>query len=340
VRLVVVRGEQPLDLGSQRRIIGARRRQVGTAVSGRQVECRVEHRLDGAPALGRHRGRDGHAPASGGRMLRRTRQRPPATGDASTAWPASSACSQARAFTQSRRTVRSVTPRMAGDLLLRQPAEEAQLHHPREPLGEGGQPPERLVERDELLGALLDRHLHVVERERGDAAAALARAVPARVLDEHLPHGPRGDGEEVPAVAHVEAPGVGQLEVGLVHERRGGERVPARAHASLAAELRAGDRAQVLVHERVDALQGVRVARVMRLQQGRHRPRLHLGVADDRAQHVAAGRRRLRPGHSRGTHGALTGHSRGTHGARPAPRRAPPARRDRPVRRVRTRTRR
>src|SRR5690606_13439216 len=65
---------------------------------------------------------------------------------------------------------------------------------------ERGEPNQRLVEGDDLGGALGGEEAGLVERERPAAPAALLGAAAAGVVHEHLPHRLRGHTEEVGAV--------------------------------------------------------------------------------------------------------------------------------------------
>ena len=126
--------------------------------------------------------------------------------------------------------------------------------------------PLALAERAELLEGFVERQQvdSVPEIARGirqrDAlvcAAALLRARAPRMVDEHAPDGLRRDREEVRPPLPIRALLVDEPHVGLVHERRGLQRVvrPLLTQAAL------GDRVQLsvqepheLVHRRVIAV--------------------------------------------------------------------------------------
>jgi hypothetical protein len=57
------------------------------------------------------------------------------------------------------------------------------------------------------------------------APAPLGRHRAPGVVHQDLPHGSRGDGKEVDSVVVGLMSAVGELEVGLVNQGRGGERV-------------------------------------------------------------------------------------------------------------------
>ena len=100
-----------------------------------------------------------------------------------------------------------------------------------------GQPVERLVDRDDVQALLLEVVHHRVERDAPHAPAAPGGGPPPGVVDEHLPHRPRGRGEQVAAVRRpVEDRLAQQPDDGLVDDRGGRERVagvlPAASGAS------------------------------------------------------------------------------------------------------------
>ena len=96
--------------------------------------------------------------------------------------------------------------------------------------------------------------------------AALRGRPTASVVDEHLTHRAGGDGEKVRAIAGVQRGAVRQLHVRLVDERR---RVH-RALPTLTPKLASGDRAQVVVDERDDAIHRVAIAAARCVEQPRH----------------------------------------------------------------------
>jgi hypothetical protein len=102
----------------------------------------------------------------------------------------------------------------------------------------GSQGDERLVEGEELVGAVGGDDA-VVERDRPLAAAATGGAALAGVIDQDLAHRARGDGEDVGAVAPLR-PLVRALEpeVRLGDEVGGAQRVA----RPLAAQVRRGRR--------------------------------------------------------------------------------------------------
>ncbi len=83
--------------------------------------------------------------------------------------------------------------------------------------------------------------------ERGDrlTAATLQGGLPARMADEDLPHGGCGNGQEVSAILEIPAGASEELDVCLVHEGCGVQRLG----AWLPSPLDAGDLAKFVVHE-------------------------------------------------------------------------------------------
>ena len=130
-------------------------------------------------------------------------------------------------------------------LLLGQAGEIPALYDAREARVETLERGERLVHRDDQLGLRIDAEVDVVEREPALVAGALLRAVMARVIDQHAAHRPGADGEKMRAVLPGDAGLVRQLQVDLVYQRGGSERVRGPATR----ELDPGDVAQVIVDE-------------------------------------------------------------------------------------------
>ena len=129
------------------------------------------------------------------------------------------------------------------DLLHREPGEKAPLDELRELAVDFAEPAQRLVERDDLRGALLDRYLDVLEIQGPPARAAPLPRPRARLVDEDHPHRPPGEREEVGAVLRRPAGAARELEIRLVDEGGRRER-PLRRRAL---ELPVGDRAQLSV---------------------------------------------------------------------------------------------
>ena len=147
-----------------------------------------------------------------------------------------------------------------------------------------GEARERFVQRDQRVRPLQHRDLDRVQVHALLVTPALSRPLPPRVVDEDLTHRARRERKEVAAVLPVHAPGVHQLDVGLVHERGGRHGRSLRA----ASQVRVRDLAQPLVDDGEEpverrgaagpALQEkLRYARVGSFRRG-----------DDRIRHAAA----------------------------------------------------
>jgi hypothetical protein len=87
-------------------------------------------------------------------------------------------------------------------------------------------------------------HDRIVEGLDRSAATALLRATRNGPVDEDVAHGARRDGEGIGAPGPARVVELRQLDVRLVHQRRGAERVP----GLLAAQVAVRDAPQLLVH--------------------------------------------------------------------------------------------
>ena len=79
---------------------------------------------------------------------------------------------------------------------------------------------ERLVQRDQRFTLLDGGDGRVLEIDALLIAAASRGAVAARVIDQDAPHRLRRDGKEVRPILECRARLFGELEIGLVNERR------------------------------------------------------------------------------------------------------------------------
>ena len=116
-----------------------------------------------------------------------------------------------------------------------------------------GQPVEGLVDRDDVQPLLLEVVHHRVERHAPPAPAAAVGGPPPRVVDEHLPHGPRRRREQVAPVRRlVEDRLAQQPDHGLVDHRGGREGVvgPLPPHQAR------GDPAQLVIDQREELTPG------------------------------------------------------------------------------------
>jgi hypothetical protein len=107
------------------------------------------------------------------------------------------------------------------------------------------EPFQSLVQGQQLLGArcLLQRGL--IERHELGVAPSFDRRLSLGVIDQNLAHRTRRDPEEVHAVLEPARDPADHLEVGLVDQRRGCQRVI----GARTARLGAGDAPQLVVHE-------------------------------------------------------------------------------------------
>ncbi len=119
------------------------------------------------------------------------------------------------------------------------------------------------IERDELTGAFVIGDVDPVERDLVHAAAALLPRRRARVVDDDLPHGLGGNGEEVAAIRPVDAGAVHKLEIRLVHEHGRIDGVPGPG----AGELTPGRGAELGVDEGEDEIDCLAVAVADRCQE-------------------------------------------------------------------------
>ncbi len=103
----------------------------------------------------------------------------------------------------------------------------------------------------------------MAERNLNVAASALQGAARARMVHEHATHHLRGDGEELGAALPARVVLAIEAQPGLVHERRGLERVALALAAQGARRLPA----KLRVHQRHERLAGPRVARPPRVQE-------------------------------------------------------------------------
>ena len=120
-----------------------------------------------------------------------------------------------------------------------------------------GEQLERHVDGEQVGARLARRDVDAVERhaDRVRTAAPLG-APPARDVDEHAPHHPGRDAEEVPAVLPADRIPAEQAQAQLVDQRR---RLKADAR-SLADQVAGRHAVQLLVDERQHALERVRIA--------------------------------------------------------------------------------
>ena len=115
---------------------------------------------------------------------------------------------------------------------------------------------ERIVEGDEIVPRLVRHDQRVIKRHSDGPTTALLVTLRPRDVHEDAPHQPRGHREEVGPVLPVDVLDVDQPEVGLVHQRRGLQAVP----AALARQAAPRDPAQFIVYERNQLVEGGLIA--------------------------------------------------------------------------------
>lgn len=155
-----------------------------------------------------------------------------------------------------------------GSLGLGHPAEEAALHDPGEPSVEAGEVLDGPVDGEDRLRVARRAGGLRVERHGPHPVPPLLREAGAGVVDEEEAHDARGDAEEVGPVLPGDGGLPGEAEPGLVHEGDGVERLP---DAQLP-ELPPGDRAELVVDERDDRVEGGAVAVAVRVEEARDLP--------------------------------------------------------------------
>ena len=181
----------------------SRSRNARRSASGRSTDL-VEERLDASPAI------------AGPRLTRpRPVTAPAGARGPAMPWPPAS---RARPSTRRRRARRGLASGRAHRRSGTPPSE-------RLPRLEAGQLPS-------AASSARSSSEHSTARSREPSSvtmsgvpAALLRGAPPRRLDEHLPHGARCDALEVQARRRLDAQGARQLQVGLVDERGGVERL-------------------------------------------------------------------------------------------------------------------
>lgn len=154
------------------------------------------------------------------------------------------------AFDRSRGTAENV-----GRVFNRQAAEKPQLDDPSQLFVELRQPFERCIERDDLGRAFGGSHVDIFHGNERNAAAAFVRQPLSRMVHGELPHRFRGYGEEMTAIVSDQVRLLGQLQIRLVNQRRGLQRVVATA-----VKPPARDRAQLAIHQRHQAIDGFSIA--------------------------------------------------------------------------------
>ena len=137
-------------------------------------------------------------------------------------------------------------------LLVGQAGEELEFHHAARPLIDLLEPAQQDIEFLELkfprarIGHDFQRNAHVTE-------SALQRAPTPRMIDQHLAHRARRDGEEVPRAVPLRGRILDQAEIGLMHQHARLEHVV----RALVLEVTARQRVQPLINQREERVSGL-----------------------------------------------------------------------------------
>jgi hypothetical protein len=143
-----------------------------------------------------------------------------------------------------------------GGLLDGETAEESQLDDAALLRVESLQGGEGFVQRDGIDVNRLGRRKALDERDPSHCASTFGSFPPPRVVDEDPPHQLRGDREEMRPVLPLHVTLIDQLQIRLVHKRRGLQRVV----RALAPEVPPGQRLQFGVDHGHHSVEGFLVA--------------------------------------------------------------------------------
>src|SRR5690606_34823027 len=125
---------------------------------------------------------------------------------------------------------------------------------------------ERLLQRKQALEIHITRQ--VLPRDRGvlPFAAPLRGPPPASMIDEDLAHRTGGDRQEMRAVAWLTARTLEKLQIGLMDQRRGVQRMP----RLFTTQLPLRDPPELRVDEREQLIEGIAIAVAHPTEQTRH----------------------------------------------------------------------
>jgi hypothetical protein len=151
-----------------------------------------------------------------------------------------------------------------GGFLDRQARKEPQFDQPAERLVNRSKLLERLVQRHDFPRLLGDGNLSFVKRHMTQRTATLRGGVATRVIDDKLTHRSGREGEKVVPVLNGEARVFRELEIGIVHERGGLQRLAAPARLPM------GQMAKLIINKRQQPLEGVMIATAPRGEQLAH----------------------------------------------------------------------
>ena len=131
-----------------------------------------------------------------------------------------------------------------GGFILGESTEEPKLHHLGQPGAQRSEPAESVIELEQRVCLMIGGLQCIVEGYSARATAAPGGLSLAGVIHQHPSHGTRGHREKVISVLPRNLGHVRQAEIGLVHQRRRGKRVPWR----LASEVCPRHPAQLVIH--------------------------------------------------------------------------------------------
>ncbi len=137
----------------------------------------------------------------------------------------------------------------------REPREEPQFDEPAQGLVQLRQTVQGVVQSDDVCRPLDSRHVDIVDVEGACASTPFAGCPPPRVVEHKLPHGLGGDSKEMMPILHGKAGSLRQLQIRFVDERGRLQRLIVSPP-----DLAVGHRAEVLVDERHQAMNGVPIA--------------------------------------------------------------------------------
>jgi hypothetical protein len=126
---------------------------------------------------------------------------------------------------------------------------------------ESGEPLERFIDGNNIRRVRLSGDIAFMERCYSQRTAAFGGASCARVIQDDLPHGFGGDGEEVLTVLNLEMRMPGELHVGFVHESGRLERTAIGCKPAMRPATK------LIINERHQAMDGLAVAAAPRHEQ-------------------------------------------------------------------------
>ncbi len=102
---------------------------------------------------------------------------------------------------------------------------ESQFHHVRQSCAFRSQSLERAIEGDHLIGLLCGHRMRIVKTDRFCPTATFVGLSATSGIDQNASHRPGGDGHEVRSVLIFNAFDIDEVEIRLVHQCGGRQRV-------------------------------------------------------------------------------------------------------------------